>query len=109
MTKTRPGDAEIHVQRHVEALCVQFGLLYYHTHDSRNSPAGFLDVVVAGPGGLLFAELKSATGRLSAAQKRWVIMLTSLGCNVAVWSPVEMRSGAIARQLQTLRKAPAHA
>ena len=48
------------------------GWLVYHTHDSRRSEKGFPDLVLVRPPMVLFMELKSAKGRLSAAQKQWI-------------------------------------
>lgn len=53
--------------------CDELGLLWHHDPDSRRgvgSP-GFPDLVVAGPGGFMIAELKSGNGRMSREQIRW--------------------------------------
>jgi len=38
---------------------------------------------------VLFVELKSATGRLSQAQRRWLVALRSSGADVCVWRSVD--------------------
>jgi hypothetical protein len=48
------------------------GWRVYHTHDSRHSPAGFPDLVLVRPPQLLFVELKSARGVVSADQRDWI-------------------------------------
>ena len=63
--------------------------LSYHTHDSRRSPAGFPDRVYCGPGGVLFRELKTDTGKLSDAQVTWLAALKLAGGDVGTWRPVD--------------------
>lgn len=62
------------------------GWMVYHTFDSRRSAPGFPDLVLVRDR-VLFRELKSETGRLSAAQKEWLRGLTVAGMDVAVWRP----------------------
>lgn len=47
----------------------------YHTFDSRRSNPGFPDLVLLRGGELIFAELKTDTGKLTDAQKRWIASL----------------------------------
>ena len=74
---------------HVVPLAVSCGWIYYHTHDSRRSPGGFPDLVLVRGGKLIFAELKSEKGRVSAAQKVWLAALKVVadlpGSPVEVW------------------------
>ena len=71
----------------VRQACRWSALLVYHTHDSRRSERGFPDVVICGPSGVLFRELKSSTGRLSPAQREWLDKLRQAGADAAVWRP----------------------
>jgi len=49
---------------------------------------GFPDLVLAHPTrGVIFAELKSATGRLSDNQIQWIGTLKAAGAEVYVWRP----------------------
>lgn len=49
--------------------------------------AGFPDLVIAKPGRLIFAELKSARGVLSPAQIEWACSLRGSGALHRVWRP----------------------
>ena len=67
----------------------------YHTHDSRRSQPGFPDLVLVRNGQIIFAELKSARGRVSADQQGWINELERCAwevgnanlLRVAVWRP----------------------
>jgi len=75
-------------QASVIKLAKLCGWSCYHTHDSRRSQAGFPDLVLAHPkGGLLFAELKTEQGKVSAAQEEWKEVLTQAGSEHHIWRP----------------------
>jgi hypothetical protein len=74
----------------------------YHTHDSRHSPSGFPDWVCAGPGGVLWRELKRESGKLTTAQLGWLQALTGAGQDAGVWRPADLCSGRITRELAAL-------
>lgn len=82
------------------------GLLAYHTHDSRRSESGFPDWTFSGRRGLMFRELKTATGRLTTAQQVWLGGLSESGADADVWRPADLLSGRIARELATLAGLP---
>lgn len=66
----------------------------YHTHDSRKSESGFPDLVLCrpgNPGSIIFAELKTRTGKLSVAQQRWLSVLEHTGLvEACLWRPADM-------------------
>jgi hypothetical protein len=65
--------------------------LYYHTYDSRRSPAGFVDCVLVRGARLLAVELKSATGRLTPAQQQWLEALSQVQqVETYVWRPTDL-------------------
>ncbi len=74
-------------QRRITDLCNLLGLKWHHETDSRKSKKGFPDLVIVGPGGTLFAELKSDTGRVSAEQREWIERLNDSGAECWVWRP----------------------
>ena len=63
-----------------------FGWHYYHPYDSRRSPPGFPDLVLV-KDRVLFRELKTEKGRLTAYQIAWGKRLMDAGSDFAVWRP----------------------
>jgi len=103
MTAPLPPMTEQHLQDAVVQLATTVGCLTYHAWLSKRSTAGFPDLVVVheGTGGLLFAELKRDGKLPTVHQQRWLVALGRR--HVAVlWTPSDLRSGLIARQLQAL-------
>ena len=64
------------------------GWMAFHPFDSRRSEPGFPDLTLVHPErGLIFAELKTARGRASPAQQRWIAALRDAGARVYLWRP----------------------
>jgi hypothetical protein len=59
----------------------------YHTHDSRKSNAGFPDIVAVRGRRVLWIELKTEEGRVSAAQQNWIDDLVAAGQKAFVLRP----------------------
>jgi hypothetical protein len=79
--------------RELARLC---GFLCYHTHDSRRSVPGLPDLCMVEKNGgdqpsrLIFAELKSDKGRLTAAQSEWLQALGQVPhVEVYCWRPAD--------------------
>jgi hypothetical protein len=89
-------------------LCRWTGWFAYHTHDSRRSQPGFPDLVLVerSTGRTIYAELKSATGRLSPAQREWLELLGKRN-EVAVWRPADWSAGVITAALTGRQQATA--
>lgn len=64
---------------------------------------GFPDLVLANGDRVIFAELKSETGRVSLDQTAWIAAVTAHPPFVegVVWRPSDWLSGAIEQQLRT--------
>ena len=89
-----PADASTEAELRARILrCAQpHGWLHYHTWNSRKSDVGFPDDVLVKPGRLIFAELKSRTGKPTAAQARWLAVLARSvpGVETYLWRPADV-------------------
>ncbi len=80
------NESEKKFMARVRKLASDLGWLDYHTHDSRRSEAGFPDLVLVRER-VVYVELKTNKGRLTAAQKDWIDRLKEAGAEVRVWRP----------------------
>ena len=65
-----------------------FGWRWYHTYDSRRSPAGFLDLVLVRTPRLVISEVKKEDGRVTPDQRVWMEDLRGCpGVEVYLWRP----------------------
>jgi hypothetical protein len=76
-------------QAQVLELAALYRWAWYHTHDSRRSPAGFPDLVLVRDR-VIFAELKTDQGRITTDQHRWIGRLEDAGAEVFVWRPKDL-------------------
>lgn len=65
------------------------GWLFHHVLDSRGCDPGFPDICCVKPGHpLIMAELKTAKGKLTIEQTRWMAFLRqATGIESSVWRP----------------------
>ena len=89
------GMSERALQYAVIECAQRLGWLVYHPYDSRKSEPGYPDLTLVGQRGLLFAELKSATGRLTGAQRMWHLAFDLAGARIVVWRPADWLSGRV--------------
>lgn len=89
----------------IQDRCKKFGLLRYHTFDSRRSAGGWPDEVILSPrtGLVIFRELKKQNGRVTPDQRAWLDAL-GLRHDVDVWRPSDLFSGRIDAELLALRQ-----
>ena len=93
---------EAQLLEQVTELAKWLGLLVYHTRDSRRSQPGFPDLILAGRRGVIFAELKSATGQLSSHQHAWKWTLLASGQDWRLYQPADWESGLIYAELRAI-------
>ena len=88
--------SEEEFQQQVIDLATLRGWRHYHTHDSRRSPEGFPDLVLARPstlqggfdGRIIFAEIKAQKGVVSPKQELWLTLLAATGkAETYLWKP----------------------
>jgi hypothetical protein len=91
---------ESYLLRTVRNAAIALGWRVYHTHDSRKSEEGFPDLVLTRRTRLVFAELKSPTGKTTPAQDAWMDALRQTGQEVYLWRLADWDSGAIAEVLK---------
>jgi hypothetical protein len=98
---TLPDMLERDLQSEILKIARMMGWLCYHTYNSKKSAPGFPDLVMVHPrsGAILFAELKSATGKVTDEQDEWLRALAVRGV-AFVWRPEHLKDGSIARALR---------
>jgi hypothetical protein len=82
-TRQRPG------------LCALMGLWWHHEQDSRRSTAGWVDLVILGSRGAIFAEVKVPGDQVRPAQRHVAGLLVQAALNYQLWTPADLRSGRI--------------
>ena len=103
MTKVvsaHPRITEAALQRAVEECARALGYMVYHTYDSRRSEPGYPDLCLVRGDRLIYAELKSARGRVKPAQHAWLAALAAAGAETYVWKPDHWLSGEVERVLR---------
>jgi len=82
--------SEREFQAAVMKIAHQLGWTFYHTHDSIGSQAGFPDLVLVRGERLFFAELKTESGKLSRAQRKWSDLINATDLICYEWRPSMM-------------------
>jgi VRR-NUC domain len=99
------GITEDDLLRSVRKIAGYTGYLVYHTRWSKGSEPGFPDVVLASATRkrLIFAELKTETGKPTAAQQLWLDTLTATGNEAYLWRPADLTDDTILTTLTSRR------
>lgn len=81
------------------------GLFVHCCRDGRACEGpGVPDLLIAGPGGVLWREVKSrAAPQLRADQRSWIVMLRASGQDAAVWGQADFDSGRAEREMEAIR------
>jgi hypothetical protein len=88
----------------VYRLCHREQVLFHHCLDSRKcSGAGLPDLIIAGPAGLIFREVKvSPLDTPTSEQKAWLYMLQASGQGARVWTSVDLNDGTVAEEIKAI-------
>lgn len=82
---------EAELLERVRRLAADYHVALFHVHDARRSTGrGFPDLVLAGPSGHMFVELKNNRTSLTPDQRRWGSVLTAAGAKWTVWRPRDL-------------------
>lgn len=94
--------SEAALQARVLELAAALGWRWYHTRDSRRSPAGFPDLVMVHRRRrlVLFVELKRERGRVTKEQTEWLGDLRAADAHAVIWRPVDWLNGHIEQVLR---------
>ncbi len=83
--------SEAEFSRLVAELARLGGWRSYHVFDSRRSAHGYPDWTLAKPGRLIFAELKTETGKVLLKQQAWLDLLATVpGVEAYLWRPSQL-------------------
>lgn len=69
---------------------------------------GFPDLMIAGPAGVIYRELKTCKGRyrMRPAQTTWRYRLKSSGQHWGIWTPLDLDKGRVDAWLEWLEREP---
>ena len=93
-----PPQTEKDFQAQVVEMAQDMGWLVYHPYDSRNSQKGYPDLTMVRKERVIWAELKSEYGAVTAEQRLWLDALPT--GQVFVWRPSDWDT-----IVETLRRA----
>lgn len=93
---------EAEFQTSVFELCAELDLRVFHAYNHPRNAAGYPDLTIAGPRGVIWAELKMPRRRLYPAQWEWRDMLLKSGQRVVVWKPWDLDNGTIRMALEAI-------
>lgn len=93
LAKLRRNVAEKDFQVDVQDLLTRGGWLWAHIKDARRQAAtGLPDIVAVKGQRLLFAELKTMTGRVTPEQEEWLKRVKDAGAESFIWRPADWDS-----------------
>ena len=106
--------SEAELQTNILDMCRVYGLLVHHCRPARTKDGrwstpiqgnpGFPDLVISGPGGVLFRELKAAGRKPTPDQLLWLDTLQTAGVDASVWFTADWFSGQIRAELEAIRR-----
>jgi len=95
--------SEKQLQAAVEQMCRLLQLRHYHSWTSIHSGRGFPDLVIAGPSGVLWRELKRQKEHPTPPQQAWLDTLHAAGQDAGIWRPSDLTDGRVLNELRALK------
>ena len=83
-------------------LAEELGIWWWHEPDSRKARRGWVDLILLGPHGALFVEVKGSGGRRSGEQHLVARLLHRAGLSYRLWYPIGWHSGEIRKDLEAI-------
>ena len=80
-------------------------LVWHHCRDSRlcDGGSGLPDLIIAGPAGVIFAEVKPGTwSTVRPQQTTWKHMLLAAGARWVLWTEADVDSGKVRADLASI-------
>lgn len=71
----------------VTAFAKLYGWKVFHVYNSQRSEPGFPDLVMVRLDRVVFAELKTDTGKVTTSQQEWLDLLKRTPTEVYLWRP----------------------
>lgn len=84
------GPTEDAWQRQVLDIATAYGWWAHHEYDSRRGTSGLPDLILLRAPRLVFAELKTNTGRVRPEQRQVMTDLAASGVEVGLWRPRDL-------------------
>lgn len=76
------------------------GVQWFHSYDAkRDRMPGMPDLLIGGPGGVIFRECKGPAEELRGNQLAWRRALIAGGADYAVWRPADWDTGRVKTQI----------
>lgn len=91
------------LQKEVISRCDTMRLWWFHANDHPLNRRGWVDLVILGRNGGLFAELKSEDGRRTMDQIRCAGYIAQAGLQYRLWHPGDLDDGTIDKELEAIR------
>lgn len=93
--------AEADLQDAVEQLCRFWHVIYHHCWRGRGDK-GFPDLVIVGPAGILWRELKVQDRQPFWDQRRWGRWLQATGADWGIWTEDDYAAGKITSEIAAI-------
>lgn len=87
----------------IDLLELYPGVRWFHSYDARRDKMpGMPDLIIAGPGGVMFRECKGPAEELRGPQLAWRRMFQAADADYDVWRPADWNAGRIKTQIMNI-------